>query len=355
MDSPIARMRVRMFNSITQGPGAQASSSLPLIGQLRLTAEAITVAYLGLLSWVASLTGIVYIFFPELGALTLDVLSKPRGKWSSAPLSLSVTPAVTAAIGVACIRNVDYGIGSMLLVTGLCIAAVRLLRSPIAPAISAGVLPVVMGITSWWYPPAILLGTSFLAVCSRPWAGMFPTVHEPEPGGGSRAATTLAPSFGMWAAALAFVLVVGGQLVVVFDQRLILFPPLVVIAFEMFTHPDTCPWAAHPARLPVACALSALAGFLLLSGLGAGVLSTMGSVGLAIVILRTMRLHLPPAVAVALIPQIAEAPDWRYPVAVAGGSSLVAITFIAYRRLLERPRRDTGQAAELCPKSGNNR
>lgn len=82
MDSPIARMRARMFNSITQGHGAQASSSLPLIGPLRLTAEAMTVAYLGLLSWVASLTGIAYIFFPELGALTLDVLSKPRGKWS---------------------------------------------------------------------------------------------------------------------------------------------------------------------------------------------------------------------------------------------------------------------------------
>lgn len=321
-----------MSSSIPREHDCQVSPPNPLKGALRSAAEAMTIAYLGLLAWVANQTGIAYIFFPELGALTLDVLSRPRGRWSSAPVALSLTPVLTAAIGVICSRTVSYGTGSMLIVTGLCVAAVRLLRSPIAPAISAGVLPVVMGITSWWYPPSILLGTSFLAACSRPWAGMFPASSDQVPD--SRATQPEGPPIRAWASALALVLIVGGFLVAAFDQRLILYPPLVVIAYEMFTHPDTCPWAARPGQLPVACALCAVGGLSLLTWLGAGVLSTMGSVGVAILILRTMRLHLPPAVAVALIPQIFEVPDWRYSVAVAGGSSLVALTFVGYRRLL---------------------
>ena len=56
-----------------------------------------------------------------------------------------------------------------------------------APAISAGVLPLVMGIGSWWYPPSILLGTCVLALLSQ---SMLPTK----------------PNSGLGAIALAFAL-----------------------------------------------------------------------------------------------------------------------------------------------------
>lgn len=45
-----------------------------------------------------------------------------------------------------------YGFASMLLIVSAAVILVKLLQSPIAPAISAGVLPVVLGLKSWWYP-----------------------------------------------------------------------------------------------------------------------------------------------------------------------------------------------------------
>src|SRR5271163_4714364 len=48
-------------------------------------------------------------------------------------------------------------------------AIVLLLRSPIAPAISAGLLPLTLGVRSLWYPPGIVFGTILLAVLSTIW------------------------------------------------------------------------------------------------------------------------------------------------------------------------------------------
>jgi hypothetical protein len=55
--------------------------------------------------------------------------------------------------------------------------------------------------------------------------------------------------------------------------RLILFPPLVVIAFEMFAHARVCPWARRPFALPVACVLCATAGVVLVTLFGGTPLS----------------------------------------------------------------------------------
>ena len=61
-----------------------------------------------------------------------------------------------------------YGYLSVLLTVAGAIAIILALRSPVAPAISAGLLPLVLGVKSWWYPPAILLGTTLLAACPCP-------------------------------------------------------------------------------------------------------------------------------------------------------------------------------------------
>ena len=53
----------------------------------------------------------------------------------------------------------------------------------------------------------------------------------------------------------------------------ILFPPLIVIAYEMFAHPTACPWAGKPLALPAACVLMSAAGW--------GAVSLFGSDGVA--------------------------------------------------------------------------
>src|SRR5690242_16585201 len=146
-----------------------ATGAAPLHGLYRLGGELIALVYIAIIAEIALATGAFYVLFPELGALSHDVMVRPRGVWAGAPLMLAITPALTGVVGIASTRALPYGYLSVLLTVSGAIAIVMALRSPIAPAISAGLLPLVLGVKSWWYPPGILLGTVLLAALSLPW------------------------------------------------------------------------------------------------------------------------------------------------------------------------------------------
>ena len=143
-----------------------------LRGRYLLAAAAVAMVYIAFIAWVAGATGAFYIMFPELGALAYDVFGRPRGHWSNSPAHLATTPAITGAIGILITRNLPYGFASVLLNVGSALAVIIGLGSPIAPAISAGLLPLVLGVKSWWYPPGILFGTVLLAAASFPWRAL---------------------------------------------------------------------------------------------------------------------------------------------------------------------------------------
>lgn len=315
---------------------ARSVPALALHGGLRLVGELGAVLFLGLIAAIASLPGASYVFFPELGALAHDVLTRPGGAWASAPRSLVVMPVVTAAIGVAFAIHMPFGFASVLIVVAICVTLLKILRSPLAPAISAGVLPLVFELKSWWYPTAILFGTGTLCILSWAWR-KWSLPHLP-----IEAATheekvddimELAPRRWMWAPPFLVFLLIDISLVKLTGWRMILFPPIIVVAFEMFSHPTVCPWARRPLRMPVACFLSAAAGLAAVIYLGAGVVTTILSLAIAIVILRWLDLRCPPALAVSLIPQILPAPNWHYPFGVATGTTLLTGLFLLSRRM----------------------
>src|ERR1700680_2673645 len=146
-----------------------AAAVSPLHGLHRLGGELIALVYIAIIAEVACATGAVYVLFPELGALSHDVMTRPRGTWASAPLLLAITPVLTGVVGIVFTRSLPYGYLSVLLTVAGAIAVILALRSPVAPAISAGLLPLVLGVKSWWYPPAIALGTVLLAMLSVAW------------------------------------------------------------------------------------------------------------------------------------------------------------------------------------------
>ncbi len=86
-----------------------ALQTIALDGGLGLSACIIAVAYISIIAAVAGLTGAYYIMFPELGALAYDVLTRPRGRWASAPMYLAITPAITGVIGILVCRHLAYG------------------------------------------------------------------------------------------------------------------------------------------------------------------------------------------------------------------------------------------------------
>ena len=221
-----------------------------LSGKRRLAAEVLALAYIAIVAEVAIASGAFYILFPELAALSHDIFTRPRGSWASAPVLLVITPVLTAVLGTLVTRTLPYDYLSVMLAVCGALAIVLALRSPIAPAISAGLLPLALGARSLWYPPGIVFGTVLLAVFSSIWKRL-----SDEPLQNTIVASededTAPGAESNWRLLPLLVLVLAAVFVVkLTNLRFVLFPPLVVIGFEMFLHTKRCPWATRTLSLP---------------------------------------------------------------------------------------------------------
>jgi len=119
--------------------------------------------------------------------------------------------------------------------------------------------------------------------------------------------------------------------------HLLLYPPLAVIAFEMFTRKETVFGTRQPLLVPVACFLTATGGSCAVKLLGVSLFAAILSMALSSAVLFLLRIHLPPAMAVGLIPLIVPHPSFTYPLAVASGTLLLTFCYFCYRRVVDRP------------------
>lgn len=313
--------------------GKRPVRQLP-VAQAELIAEMATTIFIAGLALLAHASGFAYLLFPELGALSFDVLRRPHGTWGKAPAMLVVTPILAGLLGTLITQYLAYSPLSVLMTVGGTVAIIGALRSPVAPAISAGLLPVALGITSWWYPASLLVGLGALAIVSFGWRKVVP---PPVDAGSSidRAddAVERTPREYGWLPAYALFIAAAAVAAQASGWHLLLFPPLAVIAYEMFAHPMACPWAERLVALPVACTASALVGVAAVQWLGAGPVAAAGAILFGMLMLRALKLHIPPALAVGLLPFVVERPDFDLPLAVAGGTALLSLSFAVWRRL----------------------
>lgn len=210
---------------------------------------------------------------------------------------------------------------------------IQWLKSPIAPAISAGALPIALDEGSWWYAAAVTFSTSVLALSA--WLTL-KWRHLPAPTPPSLAdkiddEVENPPAGYAWLPYFAFFLSTALVLVHWTGWRFLLYPPLIVVAYEMFAHARVCPWAKKPILLVVACFMTASTGLLVFVILGHHPLAVMISMAMSIVLIQRFDLHVPPATAVGLLPFVIEHPDWRFPVAVTVGTGLLSLVFHLYR------------------------
>jgi hypothetical protein len=295
-----------------------------------LAGELLAIAFMGLIAAAANKTGVTLLLFPELAALSHDVLTRPQGKWASQPLRLILTPTLTAVAGLLITQHAHYGAIPMLLILLAGLAVIRLLRSSIGPALSAGMLPMVLDERHWMYPLAICIGLTGLVLLLWMWQryGASIEVITEEPKGASiDDALEINPTGRFWLFhLLGFVLVLSvvGQWT---GLRFILFPPLVVMAYEILGHPELPGWMKRPALFPLACFLTASVGVLAYRSLSGGVAGVVVTVVVSILLLRLFRIHLPPALAVGLLPFVMTAPNGWYPVSVALGTSTLSVFF----------------------------
>ena len=285
---------------------------------------------MGLIALLADRTGVSLLLFPELAALSHDVLSRPRGKWASQPLRLIATPALTAIAGLLVTRHVHYGAIPILLITVISLAIIRLLRSSVAPAISAGLLPLVLGERHWLYPVAISIGLVALAGILWIWKKWSVQADGQHQGYAALSIDDALESNAhdrTWLIHLIALVGVLGFAAQLTGLRFILFPPLVVMAYELLGHPELPGWIKRPAFFPLVCFLSALTGIIALRTLGNTAVSVMLTMTLSIVLLRIFRMHMPPALAVGLLPFVIPSPDFWYPISVGIGTIVLSVWF----------------------------
>ena len=102
----------------------------------------------------------------------------------------------------------------------------------------------------------------------------------------------------------------------------------------MFAHPMACPWNRKPSTLPIACFLTAVGGVLAVMHFGAGSpFAAVSSMAFGIAVLRLLDIHMPPALAVGLIPLIIESPAPEYALSVGFGTAALTLSFVLYRQL----------------------
>jgi hypothetical protein len=297
----------------------------------RFLAEVLVVSHMGAVALAAHLTGIYLLLFPELAALSHDVLTRPQGKWASQPWRIVLTPTLTAIVGLFVTRHTSYGAIAITLVVTASLFIIKLLRSAIGPAISAGALPMVLNEKSWTYPAAIFMGLVGLVATLWIWRRYGPPFDTPsnDSANDSRVIDDLEayPDDRFWVVTLlTFVLLLGvpAQLT---GLRFILFPPLIVMAYELFGHPEIPGWMKRPALFPLVCVLTASVGVVACHLFRSSVVGVMLTVLGSIAILWAFKVHMPPALAVGLLPFVMTAPNIRYPTSVGIGTVALTVCF----------------------------
>ena len=282
----------------------------------RARGEALAAVLVAAAALGARLSGVDTLMFPELGALAHDVFTRPQGAWARATLHLALLPALAALIGFGLARWLPPGLPALTLSLASSLLLLGLLRSPLAPAISAGLLPVALRVRSPWYPVSILLVTALLAGA----VSLRAALRRAPPAPADAASriddqTETAASGWRWLPGYLIFAMLGGVLAQIW--HLLLVPPLFVVAYEMFAHPEVCPWRARPWALLTACVAGAACGVAAVAWLSAGPLSAAASLLVGVLIVRALDLHVPPALAIGLLPQILPRPGWHFVASVA--------------------------------------
>src|ERR1700733_10481324 len=269
-------------------------------------AELLAILFMGAVALAAQSSGFMLLLFPELAALSHDIMTRPYGKWGSQPVRLILTPTLTAIVGIFFTRRLAFGAFCIALIVTFSLVIIKLMKSTIVAAISAGVLPMALSELSWRYPLAIFVDCTVLVLLFLLWkhyAAPTDPAHQTE----TNASKVIDSLEGIshdpfWGLGLMIFVVALGIAAQATDLRFLLFPPLIVMAYELFAHPEVPEWMRRPILFPIVCLLTASIGLLTHHFIHANFVAVMLTFLCSVGILSSFDLHMPPALAVGLLP-----------------------------------------------------
>lgn len=202
----------------------------------------------------AQASGLNELLFPEALALLCGAWMLPRQAWNVDRPRMFALMVAGAVLGLCLNRLLDANVWiRAVLGYAFCAAAMALVGTDMTPMLSATILPILLGTTSWVYPVAVAALVALVA-----WGQM--ALERL----GLREVVRFAPHRQPWRGALRS----WGPRIAVFSlisapfylagAKLFCVPPLVV-AFTSLTNPDL-PLRSHPACAWASLALAAVIG-----------------------------------------------------------------------------------------------
>jgi hypothetical protein len=277
---------------------------------------------------LASVLGVHAIIFPEGAALAMGVWVLGLHGWTASRWRVLVLPPLCAAAGVLLVdADLPRWLAEIAGATfGLLV--LQAADSRLAPALSAGVLPIVFGIEEWSYPVAVL------AICLV-IAGLWRLIHHSV----ARRLDDVLPERYPWRVAVAAWLVIvawiliGGRLLEL--SAVVLAPPLFVSALEWLGRGDLV--VGDGARRWALLVGAGLSGSVAAELISVGWIAGSLAVCATLAVMWLLATPHPPALAIALIPQILGSPDvWSYTTSIAAGAGALYVgIFMIDRRILK--------------------
>ena len=272
------------------------------------------------------------IIFPEGAALAMGVWVLGLEGWTASRWRVLALPPLCAAAGVVIVgAELPRVVAEICGVTfGLLVLAAC--DSRLAPAVSAAVLPIVFGIDEWSYPIAVLVICTVIAA-------FWTLVHHPAARHlddqvprrypGSVAATG-------WLVIVAWILIAGWQLQL---PAVVLAPPLFVSALEWLGRGELV--AGDGLRRWALLTAAGLAGSIATQLVPVSAIAGILAVCATLALMWLLSTPHPPALAIALIPQILDASQpWHYAASIATGAAVLYIGVFSAERLTRHASRD---------------
>ena len=294
---------------------------------------ALVLIVVALMLVLAAALGTHAIIFPEGAALAMGIWVLRIPGWSASRWRVAVLPPLCALVGVLLARSDQPAWAAMLAATAVALLVLQACDSRLAPAVSAAVLPVVFDVRAWSYPVAVLVICAVVAA-GMPWFGR--RGDAPLHRGAKDSGRYPWSIVGAGAAVIAAWVLAGGEILAL--PAAVLAPPLFVSALEWLGHRDGC--RPHVGlRRWILLVGAALAGSAALALVPAAWLAGCLAVVVTLALMRATATAHPPALAIALIPQILQ-PSARdpldYTLAIAAGAGALYLATYATAAVLAR-------------------
>lgn len=268
------------------------------------------------------------IIFPEGAALAMGIWVLGLPGWTASRRHVLVLPPLCAAGGVLLVgADLSRVVAAIIGVTAA-LLVLAAFDSRLAPALSAAVLPIIFGIDDWSYPAAVL------AICAVIYA-LWGLVHHPA----AARLDDVLPERYPWAVAIAAWLVIvvwilcSGWLLAL--SAVVMAPPLFVSALEWLARGQLA--ASDGIRRWALLVGAALAGSAALRIVSADWVAGILAVCATLALMRVLATPHPPALAIALIPQILGTSEpLHYASSVAAGAAALYGGTFAAGALLRR-------------------